>query len=65
MIELLNYPNDIDFLSPLIQQEIYYRLLIAASKVISFGNWWLMAVTPPYCPSYRLAKSAFRRNPSS
>ena len=29
MIELLNYPNDIDFLSPLIQQEIYYRLLIA------------------------------------
>ncbi len=27
MIELLNYPNDIEFLSPLIQQEIYYRLL--------------------------------------
>lgn len=27
LIELLNYPNDIEFLSPLIQQEIYYRLL--------------------------------------
>ncbi|PWK14673.1 helix-turn-helix protein [Psychrobacter immobilis] len=29
LIDLLNYPNDIDFLSPLIQQEIYYRLLSA------------------------------------
>lgn len=29
LIDLLNYPNDIEFLSPLIQQEIYYRLLSA------------------------------------
>ncbi|WP_201501212.1 MULTISPECIES: AraC family transcriptional regulator [Psychrobacter] len=29
LIDLLNYPNDIDFLSSLIQQEIYYRLLSA------------------------------------
>ena len=29
LIDLLNYPSDIDFLSPLIQQEIYYRLLSA------------------------------------
>ncbi|WP_367103213.1 AraC family transcriptional regulator N-terminal domain-containing protein [uncultured Psychrobacter sp.] len=27
LIALLDYPNDIEFLSPLIQQEIYYRLL--------------------------------------
>lgn len=27
MIRLLDYPNDIDFLASLIQQEIYYRLL--------------------------------------
>ena len=29
LIHLLDYPNDIGFLAPLIQQEIYYRLLIA------------------------------------
>ena len=29
LIDLLNYPSDIEFLSPLIQQEIYYRLLSA------------------------------------
>ncbi|MDN3398689.1 AraC family transcriptional regulator [Psychrobacter sp. APC 3426] len=29
LIDLLNYPNDIEFLSLLIQQEIYYRLLTA------------------------------------
>ena len=29
LISLLNYPNDIEFLSSLIQQEIYYRLLSA------------------------------------
>ena len=29
LISLLNYPNDIKFLSSLIQQEIYYRLLSA------------------------------------
>ena len=29
LIRLLDYPNDIDFLSSLIQQEIYYRLLLA------------------------------------
>lgn len=29
LIHLLGYPNDIGFLAPLIQQEIYYRLLIA------------------------------------
>lgn len=29
LISLLNYPNDIGFLSSLIQQEIYYRLLSA------------------------------------
>ena len=29
VIHLLDYPNDIGFLAPLIQQEIYYRLLIA------------------------------------
>ena len=29
LIHLLDYPNDIDFLASLIQQEIYYRLLIA------------------------------------
>ncbi|WP_227671477.1 AraC family transcriptional regulator [Psychrobacter sp. 72-O-c] len=29
LIDLLNYPNDIEFLSLLIQQEIYYRLLMA------------------------------------
>lgn len=29
LIDLLNYPIDIKFLSPLIQQEIYYRLLSA------------------------------------
>ena len=28
LINLLNYPRDIDFLAPLIQREIYYRLLI-------------------------------------
>lgn len=29
LMHLLDYPNDIGFLAPLIQQEIYYRLLIA------------------------------------
>lgn len=29
LIHLLDYPDDIGFLAPLIQQEIYYRLLIA------------------------------------
>lgn len=29
LIHLLDYPDDIDFLASLIQQEIYYRLLIA------------------------------------
>ena len=29
LIDLLNYPNDIVFLASLIQQEIYYRLLMA------------------------------------
>lgn len=29
LIHLLDYPNNIGFLAPLIQQEIYYRLLIA------------------------------------
>ena len=29
LIDLLNHPKDIEFLAPLIQQEIYYRLLMA------------------------------------
>lgn len=29
LIDLLHYPTDINFLAPLIQQEIYYRLLLA------------------------------------